>query len=471
MNTTPVEALRQIPSLERVLGSPEFKPLIEDYPREAVVETLRGLLDDCRQRIRTEVEVAPEELAPEALARAVEQRLTVRFQPHLRRVINTTGTVIHTNLGRSLLGEWVCEQMVHSVSHYINLEYDLDGGERGHRDRVTEGLICELTGAEAATVVNNNAAAVLICLNTMAQGREVVVSRGELIEIGGSFRIPEVMERSGAILREVGATNRTHDRDYRNAINENTGLLLKVHPSNYAIQGFSRSVSIAELAVIGQEYGVPTMEDLGSGALVDLSQFGLPKEPIVREQIATGADVLTFSGDKLLGGPQAGIIVGKREWIDRIRKNPLMRAVRLSKLTISALEATLRLYYHPEALRERIPTLRLLSRPVEEIAALAMQVQAGLAAAFGTAAEVTVIDCQSQVGSGSLPVEALPSKGLAIAPCTQSAEALDAAFRRADPPVIARIRDNRVLMDLRTVTSEEGAAIVKAAQKMAKQMK
>ena len=470
MNATPVEALRQIPSLERVLGSPELIPLIEAYPRDAVVETLRGLLDHCRQRIRTGGEVGPEELAPETLARAIEQHLTVRFRPHLRRVINTTGTVIHTNLGRSLLGEWVCEQMVQAVSHYINLEYDLEGGERGHRDRVTEGLICDLTGAEAATVVNNNAAAVLLCLNTMAQGQEVIVSRGELIEIGGSFRIPEVMERSGAILREVGATNRTHDRDYRNAINENTGLLLKVHPSNYAIQGFSRSVSIAELAVIGQEYGVPTMEDLGSGALVDLSQFGLPKEPVVRDQINTGADVLTFSGDKLLGGPQAGIIVGKREWIDHIRKNPLMRAVRLSKLTISALEATLRLYYHPEALRERVPTLRMLSRPAEEIAALAMQVQEGLAAAFGTAAEVTVIDCQSQVGSGSLPVEALPSKGLAIAPRNMSAETLDAAFRRADPPVIARIRDNRVLMDLRTVTPEEGAEIVAAAREMASQM-
>jgi L-seryl-tRNA(Ser) seleniumtransferase len=466
MNAAQAEAWRQIPSLDRVLASPEMATLITAYPRDAVVETLRAVLDECRQRIRAGEEVTPDALSPGALARTVEQRLAVRFAPALRRVINTTGTVIHTNLGRSLLSEWVCEQMSRVASHYINLEYDLEGGERSHRDYITEGLLCELTGAEAATVVNNNAAAVLLCLNTMAQGREVIVSRGELIEIGGAFRIPDVMASSGAILREVGTTNRTHARDYRNAINENTGLLLKVHPSNYAILGFTSSVDIADLVVIGRERGIPTMEDLGSGALVDLSQYGLPKEPVVLDQVAVGTDLITFSGDKLLGGPQAGIIVGKPEWIERIRKNPLMRALRLSKLTISALEATLRLYRRPELLRERLPTLRMLARPLDEIAAVAAQVRDGLAEAFGDTAEVTVVDGQSQVGSGSFPIEALPSKCIAIAPRTRSAEAFDAAFRRADPPVIARIRDDCVLMDLRTVTPEEGAEIVAAARKM-----
>jgi L-seryl-tRNA(Ser) seleniumtransferase len=466
MSAPQAEALRQIPSLDRLLSSPELTSLLADYPRPAVVETLRLVLDECRQRIRAGERLAPEAWGPPALAEAVRQRLAPRFARSWRRVINTTGTVIHTNLGRALLSEWVCQEMAEAASHYLNLEFDLEGGERGHRDHLTEQLLCELTGAEAATVVNNNAAAVLLCLNTVAQGREVVISRGELIEIGGSFRIPEVMAQSGAILREVGTTNRTHERDYRNAIHENTGLLLKVHTSNYAIQGFTHSVDMATLVALGREKGIPTMEDLGSGALVDLSQYGLPREPVVRQQVSVGTDLITFSGDKLLGGPQAGIIVGKREWIERLRKNPLMRAVRLSKLTIAALEATLRLYRHPERLRERLPTLRMLTRPREEIAAVAAQVRDGLAEAFGAAAEVTVVETQSQVGSGSLPVETLPSYGLAIAPRTMSAEALEAAFRHADPPVIARLRDDRVLMDMRTVTPEEGQEIIAAARRI-----
>lgn len=464
MNGMQAKALRQIPSLERLLSSPELTSLMADYPRPAVVEVLRTVLDDCRQKIHAGERLTPEVWTPSALAQTVHRRLAPRFAPTLRRVINATGTVIHTNLGRALLSEGACAQMVQAASHYINLEFDLEGGDRGHRDHIVEGLLCELTGAEAATVVNNNAAAVLLCLNTVARGREVIVSRGELIEIGGAFRIPDVMEQSGAILREVGTTNRTHERDYRNAIHDNTGLLLKVHTSNYAIQGFTHSVDVAELVTLGREKGIPTMEDLGSGALIDLSQYGLPKEPVVAQQVKAGPDLITFSGDKLLGGPQAGIIVGKREWIERLRRNPLMRAVRLSKLIIAALEATLRLYQRPELLHERLPTLKMLLRPLEEIAAVAAQVCDGLAEAFGSAAEVAVVETWSQVGSGSLPVEVLPSRGLAIAPRTMSAAALAAAFRHADPPVISRIRNDRVLMDMRTVTPEEGQEIIAAAR-------
>jgi len=461
MNAPQAERYRQIPAVEKLLTSPAGESLLAEYPRASVADALRDVLAERRAQIGAGEEV---DLTPTSLVAAAAARLRCRFEPRLKRVINATGTVIHTNLGRALLGPAVVERMTLAATRYVNLEYDLEGGERGHRDNLTESLLCELTGAEAATVVNNNAAAALLCLNTMAAGREVIVSRGELIEIGGAFRLPDVMERSGAILREVGTTNRTHLRDYRNAINENTALLLKVHPSNYAILGFTQSVSHAEIVALGREFGIPTMEDLGSGALVDLTAYGLPREPVVRDRVAAGLDVVIFSGDKLLGGPQAGIIVGKKEWIDRFRKNPLMRALRLSKLIIAALEATLRLYLHPETLLENLPHLRYLARPLADLEALSERVAAALQAVFGERATVTVEDGASQVGSGALPLETLPSKHVLIAPREHSVEALAGAFRSAPVPVIGRVREDRFILDLRTVSEEEAEEIVAAAR-------
>ncbi len=328
------KALRQLPAVEALLSHPCMQSQVSQYAREYVITEIREVLDSARQSIRSGKSV---DFPVETLIYLVAERLTARFSAGLRRVINVTGTITHTNLGRALLSAEACQHLSQIASHYINLEFDLQTGKRGHRDTITESYLQEFTGCEASTIVNNNAAAVLLVLNTFAQGREVIVSRGELIEIGGAFRIPEVMAASGAILREVGTTNRTYVRDYAQAINENTALLLKVHPSNYKIEGFSNTPPIDSIVALGQEHGIPTMEDLGSGALIDLRQFGLPYEPVVRERIAAGVDMVTFSGDKLLGGPQAGIIVGRESLIARIRRNPLMRALRVGKLTLSAL--------------------------------------------------------------------------------------------------------------------------------------
>ncbi len=380
----------------------------------------------------------------------------------LRKVVNVTGTVIHTNLGRSILSKEAISDVEKACSNYVNLEYDVESGRRGHRDRVTEDLIKELTGCEAATVVNNNAAAVLLCLNTLSQGREVIVSRGELIEIGGAFRLPEVMRNSGALLREVGTTNRTYMEDYREAINENTAMLLKAHTSNYRIEGSTCSVDTAELVALGQESGLLVMEDLGSGALIDLAEYGLPREPVVRDSIDAGADVVTFSGDKLLGGPQAGIIVGKQKLIEEVRGNPLMRCVRVGKITIAALDATLRLYIN--GMERSIPSLTYLTRPLGEITAMAEEVSAKLGKILDGLATVSVEDGQSQVGSGSLPVESIESKYVVLRPVTMSVDKLAGLFRSGAVPVIGRIHEGGFVMDMRTVYSEEADHILKAAE-------
>ncbi len=380
----------------------------------------------------------------------------------LRKVINVTGTVIHTNLGRSVLSYDAISSIKQACSSYVNLEYDVASGHRGHRDRVTENLIKELTGCEASTVVNNNAAAVLLCLNTLARGKEVIASRGELVEIGGAFRLPEVMRNSGAILREVGTTNRTYIDDYREAVNENTAMLMKAHTSNYKIEGSTWSASIEELVALGREHDLPVVEDLGSGALVDLSEYGLPREPLVRDSIDAGVDVVTFSGDKLLGGPQAGIIVGRQDVINRIRSNPLMRCVRVGKMTIAALDATLRLYVN--GMEKNIPTLASLTRPIEEIRAVAEDVSTKLKAILGDLATVSVEDGASQVGSGSLPVESIRSVYVVIQPTTVSVDKLAALFRSGEVPVVGRIHEDRLLMDMRTIQQEDAGYILKAAE-------
>lgn len=418
-----------------------------------MVAQLRQMLDEAREQIR-QYQTLPDWSHdwPSACA----QRLTAGRQSALRPVFNLTGTVLHTNLGRAIQAESAVEAVASAMRAPVTLEYDLDDAGRGHRDRAIADLLCQITGAEDACIVNNNAAAVLLMLAATASGREVVVSRGELVEIGGAFRIPDVMRQAGCQLHEVGTTNRTHAKDYRQAVNDNTALLMKVHTSNYSIEGFTKAVDEAELAAIGRELDVPVVADLGSGSLVDLSQYGLPKEPMPQEMIAAGVSLVSFSGDKLLGGPQAGIIVGKRALIAQLQSHPLKRALRADKMTLAALEATLRLYQHPEALREKLPTLRLLTRPAEEIRRRAERLQPGLAAHYADFA-VSVAACQSQIGSGSLPVDRLPSAALTFTPHDgrgSRLEALAARWRALPCPVIGRIYDGRLWLDLRCLEDE-----------------
>lgn len=452
--TTEIRALyTRLPAIDRLLRDPAFSPLLAQHGHSQVVAQLRQMLDEAREQI-SQRQTLPD--WSHDWQHACEQRLTAGQRSALRPVFNLTGTVLHTNLGRAIQAESAVEAVASAMRAPVTLEYDLDDAGRGHRDRAIADLLCQITGAEDACIVNNNAAAVLLMLAATASGREVVVSRGELVEIGGAFRIPDVMRQAGCQLHEVGTTNRTHAKDYRQAVNDNTALLMKVHTSNYSIEGFTKAVDEAELAAIGRELDVPVVADLGSGSLVDLSQYGLPKEPMPQEMIAAGVSLVSFSGDKLLGGPQAGIIVGKRALIAQLQSHPLKRALRADKMTLAALEATLRLYQHPEALREKLPTLRLLTRPAEEIRRLAERLQPDLAAHYADVA-VSVAACQSQIGSGSLPVDRLPSAALTFTPHDgrgSRLEALAARWRALPCPVIGRIYDGRLWLDLRCLEDE-----------------
>ncbi len=457
------EALRHIPAIEQLLSHELFLRMQEQYSRDLITEALRTVTAEVRKQILNNKEFVepPDEVAYAALVRTEIESLTA---PALRPIVNATGTITHTNLGRSLLSTSASENLAQAAANYVNLEYDLDTGGRGHRDQITEPLLQYLTGCEASTIVNNNAAAVLLTLDTLARGKEVIVSRGELIEIGGAFRIPDVMEASGAILREVGTTNRTHLRDYENAINENTALLLKVHPSNYKVVGFASTPSMEELTELGHQHGIPTMEDLGSGSLIDLTSYNLPYEPVVRERISADVDVVTFSGDKLLGGPQAGIIVGRQDTIEKIRKNPLMRALRVGKLTIAAIEATLRIYLNEKELTEKLPMFQRYMRPVTELREVAEKLANHLRQIFGDAIQVTVAESTAQIGSGSLPVDTLPSLAISLHTPQVSAETLAAHFRAQPIPVIGRVQDRQIWLDVRTVFEQESVWIVEAAK-------
>ena len=427
---------------------PALAPLIERAGRPALIEALRAWVE----ARRGSAEVADEA----ACARWCTERLAAFLRPSQRRVFNLTGTVLHTNLGRAVLAEEAIAAAVEAMRSPTTLEYDLDGGARGERDDHIAPWLCRLTGAEAATAVNNNAAAVLLALSALAAGREVIVSRGELIEIGGAFRIPDIMARAGCRLVEVGTTNRTHLTDYAAAIGPDTAAIMKVHPSNYAIHGFTKSVTAAELVPLAREKGLALIEDLGSGTLADLETWGLPHEPTAREAVAAGIDVVTFSGDKLLGGPQAGLLVGRRHLIERIARNPMKRALRLDKVRLAALEATLRLYGDPARLAERLPTVRALARPAAAIRAQAERLLPVMRRAMGEAVTVSVAEVRGQIGSGALPVDLLPSFALAIE--AQGLDRVADLFRRLPIPVIGRIADGILYFDLRTLDDEAAFA-------------
>lgn len=463
------DLLRQLPAIEKLLNTQEMLDLQATYARPLVIETLRTVVADIRDEILSgNYTQLPKHTE---YAERTRQKIVAKTAPRMRPVVNATGTVTHTNLGRSLLSDDACEAIQQAAQNYVNLEYDIETGSRGHRDRITEPLLQQLTGCEASTVVNNNAAAVLLALQTVARGKEVIVSRGELIEIGGAFRIPDVMAASGAILREVGTTNRTHLRDYAEAINENTGLLLKVHPSNYKILGFTSTPTMEEITELGGQQGIPTMEDLGSGALIDMAAYGLPHEPLVGERIASDVDIVTFSGDKLLGGPQAGIIVGKAEWIEKMRKNPMMRALRVDKLIIAGLSATLQRYLiDSTTAAEQFPMLNRYTRPMETLHAVAEKLKAQLQDHFKEKVNIRISETYGQIGSGALPVETLPSVALVLEPSEISAETLAAQFRNAATPVIGRIKDGLFWLDLRTIYEREQAWIVEAATQVTRDL-
>jgi len=447
--------LRELPSVDRVMIHPTVALLLKRFSRPFVTKTLRSLITEMRQAIKSGRDLPPERLRDESIITNLEKKLTQAARPNIVRVVNASGTILHTNLGRALLSEAAAEAVGFVARNPVNLEFDTRRGKRGQRETVIESLLRELTDADAATVVNNNAAAVLLGLNSMAEGKHVIVSRGELIEIGGSFRIPEVMAKSGAVLREVGTTNRTHLQDYAEAIDENTGLLLKVHTSNYRVVGFSAEVELRDLVAIGRERGVPVMEDLGSGALVDLRKLGLPREPLVSERIAIGVDVVTFSGDKILGGPQAGLVAGKKDWIDRMNRNPLKRALRCDKLTLAALEVTLRSYVQSPNLLHEIPTLRAFSRSLEELEEGGRKALRLLQERLGPDYEMEMVDSTCQIGSGALPTEEIPSKGIVVRGRGMSTEEVARVFRQANPPIIGHIKSDCFILDLRSADNPE----------------
>ncbi|MBI4824930.1 MAG: L-seryl-tRNA(Sec) selenium transferase [Nitrospirae bacterium] len=450
--------LKDIPSVDEVLKSPYGLKWLESYPRKSVLKAVRTVLDAKRKEILSGLMPV---VSLDALSPDIERILKELSAYKLRPVINATGVVIHTNLGRAILSDEAIKNITNVAASYSNLEYDLSSAKRGKRYSHLNDIVLELTGAEDALIVNNNAAAVLVCLNTFARGREVIVSRGELVEIGGSFRIPEVMQASGAVLREVGSTNKAHLRDYENAVCGDTALLLKVHPSNYKVIGFTEEVSMDQLAGLGREFRVPVMADLGSGCMIDLEKYGVFGEPTVQSVIKSGVDIVTFSGDKLLGGPQAGIIIGKKKYIQMIQKNPMLRALRIDKLTLASLEATFMQFLDEEKAVRDIPTLRMLTEKKDIIKKRAQKIQTSLKKSLSDHADITVIPDQSRAGGGSLPETDFPTFVVSIKPLRMSVNKFEKRLRESSTPVIARIQDGALLVDARTVLDREIKALSK----------
>lgn len=462
MTETAKELFRQLPGVDSLLLLIDAAPGMEQVPKSVRTRAVRSVIDTARSAIAKGDLTKPDALRPECLVPHALALIAEDTRPNLRRTINATGVVVHTNLGRSLLSRAALRRVEEMAGGFSNLEFNLATGKRGLRYSAVEELICEITGAEAAMVVNNNAAAVLLCLDTVARGKEVIVSRGELVEIGGSFRIPDVMAKSGAILKEVGTTNRTHLKDYRNAVTPETGLLLKVHTSNFSVVGFTKSVPMEEMVALGRTLGLPVMDDLGSGTFVDFSRYGLAKEPTVQESVSAGADLVTFSGDKLLGGPQAGIIAGSARWIREIRSNPLTRALRIDKMTLAALEATLRLYRDPEQAIREIPTLRMITMTETACARRAEELKDRLVALGLPGFEIRCIPAASRAGGGSLPILDLPSRCVAIRPDGITAAGLERFLREYETPIIGRIEADCFLMDVRTLQEGETDRIITA---------
>jgi L-seryl-tRNA(Ser) seleniumtransferase len=467
------QVLRKIPSVDEILSRPEIVGLLNAHPRNIVVEAIRNGLGRLREELlhREDLSHLDDTLFSfENLYPLFQKEIDLQIQPRLRRVINATGVVIHTNLGRAPLHPSALKHMIEVSKAYSNLEYDIELGERGSRYSHVEEILCCLTGAESSLVVNNNAGAVLLVLNTIAEGREVIVSRGELVEIGGAFRIPDVMRRSGALLKEVGTTNRTYLSDYQKAINPQTALLLKVHTSNFRVMGFASEVSLQDLVQLGKQYQLPVVDDLGSGCLVDLSQYGLEKEPTVQETIKTGADAVTFSGDKLLGGPQAGIILGKKNLLDSVKVNPLTRALRIDKLTLAALESTLLLFFDEKRAMEEVPTLRMLSLDTRILKGRGRRLLKRLSGMMNKEITFTLREDVSQVGGGALPLQELPTMVIAIKPLDFSVNSLEENLRRGDPPIISRISKEELILDMRTVFDEEIPLLAASLEKAVKHL-
>jgi L-seryl-tRNA(Ser) seleniumtransferase len=462
--------LRKLPAVDALMQKAQEKGFIEKFGREEVLKATQRVLEDIRRAILDERSPSPAEsdLPPGRLLDEIEGRLARKLSPSLRNAVNATGVIMHSGLGRAVLSGAAQEAILEAARGYCTLALDLETGRRSQRDSHVSRLLCELTGAEAATIVNNNAAATVVILNTLAKGKEVIVSRGQLVEIGGSFRMPEVMETSGAILREVGATNKTHLRDYENAIGPNTGAILRVHHSNYRIIGFAEEPGIEELVKLARARNIPVIDDLGSGALVDLKEFGLDTEPLVQHSVAAGVDLACFSGDKLIGGPQSGIIVGKADFIQQIKKNPLVRAFRCGKLTLAAMEATLKLFLNPQKLREEHPIYRMFAADLMELMVRAERLKNELEDGVPQGTGVFIEDGGSFVGSGSVPVETLPTKFLAVKPRLLLADDFARKLRFHVPPIFTRIQNDCVMFDLRTIQPDEDEAVGSAILKILK---
>jgi L-seryl-tRNA(Ser) seleniumtransferase len=445
-----------LPGVDHLMELAQAQPDFNSIPKTVLTDSIRKTLEAQRKSIlAADQSVFEEDLSDARIIELVKAAVNKAVSLNLKQLVNATGVVVHTNLGRSLLSEETIDNLTSIAVNYSNLEYDLDAGKRGSRYSIIEDILCEISGAEAGLVVNNNAGAVLLCLETIARSREVIVSRGELVEIGGSFRVPDVMAKSGSILKEIGTTNRTHRKDYENAIDKNTALLLKVHRSNYSVIGFTAEVFLKDLVELGRRHGLPVMEDLGSGTFVDFSKYGLVKETTVQESVATGADVITFSGDKLLGGPQAGIIVGKKHILKQIRQNPLARALRIDKLTLAALESTLRLYRDEAKAIRRIPTLRMLTMNVNEIKEKASKLSESLKEIGNSRLKVAIVKLFSKAGGGALPLLELPSRCLMIRIRGMSVNSIERNMRQYSPPIIGRIESDAFIIDPRTLLDSD----------------